>query len=192
MHSLEIVVGDLKPANVLVTSDINEDWIFKLGDICPETKERNDCSAAMSSCVSAKDSFVYTAAFMAPELLMYHSKKVSKNISTSSDIYSLAMLLYQVMFSNTTVFQEMSPMQFIFAIGNNWRPEIPLEETHNGNYYRELVDILKKCWVEEPCLRPRSDVLYKEFQQINFTLSKECNKCLFKILVKLNRKSYFL
>lgn len=192
LHSLEIVVGDLKPANVLVTSDINEDWIFKLGDICPETKKRNNCSAAMSSCVSTKDSFVYTAAFMAPELLMYHSKKVCKNISTSSDIYSLAMLLYQVMFPNTTVFQEMSPMQFIFAIGNNWRPEIPLEETYNGNYYKELVDILKKCWVAEPCLRPTSDVLYKEFQQINFTLSKEGNKRLFKILVKPNRKSYFL
>ena len=62
LHSLEIVVGDLKPGSVLVTSDISRDWIFKLGDICPETKKRNDCSAAMSSCVSAKDSFVYTAA----------------------------------------------------------------------------------------------------------------------------------
>ena len=109
----------MKPANVFVTSDINQDWIFKLGDICPETKKRNDCSAAMSSCVSAKDSFVYTAAFMATELLMYHSKKVSKNISTSSDTYSLAMLLYQAMFPKTMVFQEMSPVQFIFAIRNN-------------------------------------------------------------------------
>ena len=62
LHSVEIVVGDLKPGNVLVTSDISRDWIFKLGDICPETRKRNDCSAAMSSCVSAKDSFVYTAA----------------------------------------------------------------------------------------------------------------------------------
>ena len=143
LHSSEIVVGDLKPANVLVTSDVNEDWIFKLGDIRPETKKRNDCSATMSSCVSAKDSFVYTAAFMAPELLMYHSKKVSKNISTFSDIYSLAMLLYQAMFPNTTVFQEISPVQFIFATGNNWRPETPLEETFNGNYYKELVDYSK-------------------------------------------------
>ena len=109
--------------------------------------------------VSAKDSFVYAAAFMAPKLLMYYSKKVSKNISTSIDTYSLAMLLYQVMFPKIMVFQEMSPVQFIFASGSNWRPEVPLKETYNGNYYKELVDILKKYWVAEPCLRPTSDVL---------------------------------
>ena len=183
----------MKLANLFVTSDINQDWIFILGDIFFETKKRNDCSAPMSSCVSAKDSFVYTATFMAPELLLYHSKKVSKNISTSSDTYSLAMRLYQVMFPKTMVFQEMSPVQFIFVTGNNWRLEIPLKETYNGNYYKELVDILKKCWVAEPCLRPTSDVLYKEFQQINFTLSKKGNnKYLLKKLVKPNRKSYFL
>ena len=34
----------------------------------------------------------------------------------------------------------MSSAQFIFAIENYWRPEIPLEETYNGNYYKELVD----------------------------------------------------
>ena len=54
LHIKNIVAGDLKPANVLVTSSAEDEWIFKLADIAPETRKRNDCSAAMSSCISGK------------------------------------------------------------------------------------------------------------------------------------------
>ena len=39
LHVKNKVVGDLKPANVLVTSSAEDEWIFKLAGIAPETRK---------------------------------------------------------------------------------------------------------------------------------------------------------
>ena len=52
LHVKNIVVGDLKPANILVTSSAEDKWIFKLADITPETRKRNDemCNVPCAMC----------------------------------------------------------------------------------------------------------------------------------------------
>ena len=140
LHIKNIVVGDLKPTNVLVTSSAEDEWIFKLADIAPETRKRNDCSAAMSSCISEKNNFVFTAAYLAPELLKFNSN-MNENKTVACDIYSFAVMMYQVLFPNVPRFEEINPIQFIIAVTNKCRPSIP--EVSNS-HCKFLILILRK------------------------------------------------
>ena len=142
LHIENIVVGDLKPANVLVTSSAEDEWIFKLAGIAPETRKRNDCSAVMSSCISEKNNFVFTAAYLAPELLKFNSN-MNENKAVVCDIYSFAMMMYQVLFPNVPLFEEINPIQFIIAVTNKWRPSIP---GVNNSVYKRLVHLMEICW----------------------------------------------
>ena len=85
-------MGDLKPANVFVTSSGEDELIFKLADIAPETRKRNDCSAAMSPCISEKNNFIFTAAYVAAELLKFNSN-MNENKTVACNIYSFAMMM---------------------------------------------------------------------------------------------------
>ena len=46
------------------------------------------------------------------------------------DIYSFAIMMYQVLLPTTPLFEEMYPFQFMIAISNNWRPSIPSFSLH--------------------------------------------------------------
>ena len=39
LHSLKVVMGDLKPANILVTTGTKDDCLLKLANINPETRK---------------------------------------------------------------------------------------------------------------------------------------------------------
>ena len=104
LHMLKVVVGDLKPANVIITSTAKEEWVFKLGDISPEAKKRIDDSTAVLSCMSNKDNFAYTAVYLAPEMLQFNSKDMNSNKSTACDIYSFRMLMHQLLFPIAPLF----------------------------------------------------------------------------------------
>ena len=41
------------------------------------------------------------------------------------DIYSFAIMMYQVLLPTNPLFEEMYLFQFMIAISNNWRPSIP-------------------------------------------------------------------
>ena len=161
LHMLKVVVGDLKPANVLITSTAKEEWVFKLGHISPETKKRIDGSTAISSCMSNKDNFAYTAVYLAPEMLHFNSKDMNSNKSTACDIYSFGILMYQILFPIAPLFEEMHPIQFIIAITNNWRPTIPHCTKPS---YKTFVQIIKSCWSNDPLTRPKSAGLLKQFK----------------------------
>ena len=124
----------------MVTSSAEDELIFKLADIAPETRKRNDCSAAMSHCISEKNSFIFTAAYLAPELLKVNSN-MNENKAIACDIYSFPMMMYQVLFPNVPLFEEINPIQFIIAVTNKWRPSIP--EVSNS-HCKFLILILRK------------------------------------------------
>lgn len=162
LHSLKVVVGDLKPANILVTAGTKDDWIFKLADITPETRKRIGCSSAMSSCIQGKDNFTYTAVFLAPELLQFNPTNMNENKTTACDIYSFAIMMYQVLFPTTPLFEEMHPFQFMIAISNNWRPSIP---SFSSALYKKLVGIMTNCWSNDPVERPKAEFLCTQFKK---------------------------
>ena len=137
------MVGDLKPANVLVTTMAKEDWVFKLADVAPETRKRNDCSSVISSCIQSKGDLTYTAAYLAPKLMQFNPDTLQSNRSTACDIYSFAILMFQVIFPTVPLFEGMHPFQFMMAISKNWRPSIP---SFSDSCIIVLVEIIKLCW----------------------------------------------
>ena len=161
-HSLKVVVGDLKPGNILVKAGNKEDWIFKLADITPETRKRVGCSSAMSSCIQGKDNFTYTAVFLGPELPQFNPTNMNENKTTARDIYSFAIMMYQVLFPTTPLFEETHAFQFMIAISNDWRHTIP---SFSSAFYKKLVKIMTNCWSKDPVERPQAKVLCAQFKK---------------------------
>ena len=85
---------------------------------------------------------------------------MNKNKTVACDIYSFAMMMYQVLFPNVPLFEEINPMQFIIAVTNKWRPSIPRV---NNSVYKRLVHLMEICWDNDPLKRPKSDSLRKHF-----------------------------
>ena len=116
-------------------------------------------SAAMSSGISEKNNFIFTAAYLSPELLKFNTNR-NENKAVACDIYSFAMMMYP----NVPLFEEINPMQFIIAVTNKWRPSIP---EVNNSVYKRFVHLMERCWDNDPLKRPNSESLWKLFQEIN-------------------------
>ena len=161
LHSLKVVMGDLKPANILVTTGTKDDCLLKLANINPETRKQIECSSAMSSCIQGKDNFTYTAVFLAPELLQFNPTNMNENKTIACDIYSFAIMMYQVLFPTTPLFEEMHPFQFMVAISSNWRPSV---SSFSSAFYKKL-EIMTNCWSKDPVERPKAEFLCTQFKE---------------------------
>ena len=70
------------------------------------------------------------------------------------DIYSFAIMMYQVLLRTIPLFEEMCPFQFMIAISKNWRPSIPSFSA----FYKKLVEIMTNCWSKDPVERRKAEV----------------------------------
>ena len=61
------------------------------------------------------------------------------NENVTCDIYSFAIMIYQVLLPSTPLFEEMHPFQFMIAISNNWRPS-------NPSFFLHLTKSWLKSW----------------------------------------------
>ena len=155
-------MGDSKPANILVTTGTKDDCLLKLANINPETRKQIECSSAMSSCIQGKDNFTYTVVFLAPELLQFNPTNMNENKTIACDIYSFAIMMYQVLFPTTPLFEEMHPFQFMVAISSNWRPSV---SSFSSAFDKKLVEIMTNCWSKDPVERPKAEFLCTQFKE---------------------------
>ena len=78
------------------------------------------------------------------------------------DIYSFAIMMYQVLSPTTPLFQEMHPFQFMTAISSNWRPSI---SSFSPAFYKKLDEIMTNCWSKDLVERPKAEVLFTQFKE---------------------------
>jgi serine/threonine protein kinase len=143
LHSKNIIHRDLKPSNVLGTD------VYKLSDfgICTQIKDLE----------SIPRSFVGTAWYMAPEVIMQEA------YSFSADIWSLGCLVYELY----TGCKPFKTANLAKAMHLMVECESPMQDQKIG--VPALEDFLKKCWRRPHSFRPSA----KELLQHGFLNMKQ-------------------
>ncbi|KAH0794504.1 TKL family protein kinase [Histomonas meleagridis] len=131
LHMHGIIHRDLKSANILLDDD-DQPRICDFGLVGFLTPE-------------VHTGFVGTAQWMAPELL-----RSSPHYDEKVDVYSFAVLLWEMLLLKEQPYPGMSQDQVVMAvIQQKIRPQIP------SNYGPpQLINLITKCWDEDPKERP--------------------------------------
>ena len=139
-HDRGVVHRDLKPSNVFVL-DLPAPTI-KMLDFGIAKLLASDCASTMTGMVMG------TPAYMAPE----QAAGLSDIIGPQSDIYSLGVLIYEIL-SGRRPF-ESSSQAMLLAM--HLRDEPPPLSNFVPSAPPELVHLLQRCLAKEPHLRPAS------------------------------------
>lgn len=143
LNDPQIVHRDLKSMNFLVT----QDWTTK---VCDFGLSRFSTTTNMATFYQLRGTMNYCA----PETFE------GKQYTTKSDIYSIGILLWEMLYRCITgeyqrpygEFPHLTqPLQIIIQVAHQkLRPTIPNEE----ECYKPLVDLIKTCWDPNPDERP--------------------------------------
>ncbi|CAF1281615.1 unnamed protein product [Adineta steineri] len=163
LHAVNIVHGDLKPQNILVSND----YIAKITDFGFATLRGKSSSSVASSITSNDDDGEVrgTAGYMAPELL-----NSSNPPECSIDVYSFGIVLNEII-------QEEEPYadQFQNFLGRG--PFAAVNHARLGNRPRInattpsfFKNFIKKCWDTEPRNRPTFKQIFHDLKPSHINL----------------------
>ncbi|MGH8422943.1 MAG: protein kinase domain-containing protein, partial [Pseudomonas fluorescens] len=171
-HDKGIVHRDIKPSNVLITM-IDGAPVVKVIDfgIAKATQGR----VAQESLLTAMDQFVGTPAYVSPEQIELGGPQVS----TRSDIYSLGVLLYELLTGRLPLIEEKTDGSAISDLARRIREEDPVRPSarvarlpstqldSTARLYRaspkKLVDHIRGDldWIVMRCLEKRQEHRYQ-------------------------------
>jgi serine/threonine protein kinase len=141
-----ILHNDLKPANVLV----DKDWVSKVADFGSAT------GAGTTATMNKTRGGPGTLRYQPPEVL--NGRKDSQPvISTSSDVYSFAITVFETV-TKTKAWPKKMNNDIMAAVLRKDRPTIP-EICHP--FFRELME---SCWAQEQRKRPSFEAIDKMFE----------------------------
>jgi len=143
LHAHGIVYGDIKPSNLLVNCDREDEFEFKLTDYAsiPLSMQQSSHSTTLKQ--------LMTPGYMAPELYSSSFDSLPVQQSNASDIYAFAILSYELICSRPA-WQNIS-MCLLDCVHSGFRPAFP-----QGVVLEELI---KECWNENPDLRPTASTV---------------------------------
>ncbi|KAF9643193.1 kinase-like protein [Thelephora ganbajun] len=158
MHSLHMVHGDLKGANILINQGLRACLAdFGLSTIVGVER----CAAANASLISvaSKESLMSftaggTVRWMSPELLDPDRFGITGCRPTKqSDCYAFGMVVYEVLCGNAPYRDITNEFAVINTIMNGGRPQKP-EAAENLGFTNELWRIVEQCWSVDISTRP--------------------------------------
>merc|ERR1719335_643833 len=137
IHHERIVHSDLKPGNFLLVQDR-----LKVIDFGIAKRISNDTTNI------SRDASVGTLSYMAPEAVKSGSLKLGR----SSDIWSLGIILYQIVYGDPP-FAHLEPMQRVFMLNSPDLkiafPEDHCLQSHSSVTKAHLIDVLGSCLQRE-------------------------------------------
>lgn len=150
LHSKNIIHRDLKPDNILLTEShypkISDFGFSKIAD-------------PMQSLNSKKCG---TMVYMPPEVFESDDYQYNNKV----DVYAYAMIIYEI-FTLEKPFAKLSEFALMRTIMNNQRPHFPDDSTSE-----EFIQIIKKCWSQDPDERPTFEEICEELEKDNFSVGK--------------------
>ncbi|KAF8602308.1 kinase-like protein [Ceratobasidium sp. AG-I] len=172
LHSIEMVHGDLKALNILVSHD----GVAKISDF--DHSILADCTLAFSATTSQGGG---TLRWMAPELLLgtneeddeedYQLENENENGAPlvrnfQTDVYALGMTMLETI-SGRVPYAEYRRDQGIYRALNKKRPPTRPEELANTDRRaNEMWILLLSCWDHDPAARPAAATILSLLKQI--------------------------
>ncbi len=157
IHSSGLIHRDIKPSNILV----DKNGFAKLGDLGIAALAESENEARLTMTMAA----IGTPYYMSPEQVRGRG-----NLSPASDIYSLGMVLYE-MLSGSHPFGDSTPTEAMSVVMNEtlpplrrYRPDIP----------DDLESVINSCLSKDPRERPESaEQLQRELEKIKLRLEMD-------------------
>ncbi|KAF6265892.1 hypothetical protein COO60DRAFT_768059 [Scenedesmus sp. NREL 46B-D3] len=150
LHSIGVVHGDLKSANVLLKGSARDvrGFCCKIADF--------GLSRVLDMDATHISTRTYgTIVYMPSELLL------TGRMTTATDIYSFGLMMWEL-FTSQRVFEEgLSIGQIFYMIAyQNWRPTVP------ANCPPGYTQIMTACWHQDPEQRPTVQQLLRSLQKL--------------------------
>ncbi|KAL5463452.1 hypothetical protein EMCRGX_G032347 [Ephydatia muelleri] len=143
LHNNGVIFRDLKAANVLL-------WSLDPESLC-HCKVTDFGIATYAAPVGARG-LQGTKGFIAPEILHVGKKKERSVYGHKADIFSFAMLLYQII-SRKHPYYDLQAVKIDQAIVTGERPKLQdVPQAENAYFY--LTRLMKQCWQGDPRQRP--------------------------------------
>ncbi|CAE6487097.1 unnamed protein product [Rhizoctonia solani] len=144
MHSRSTIHGELKAANVLVTSD----GVAKLCDF--DFSIMSEVSTLVFS--ESSDSRTGSLRWMAPEILLEDVRRRT----TQSDIYALGMTMLEIFTGEVPYPECRADFAVIMKLQKGTLPARPLERIKDDEQGNIMWQLLLDCWNRDPDARPSS------------------------------------
>ncbi|KAH9507560.1 Nitrogen permease reactivator protein [Bulinus truncatus] len=147
--------GHLKTSNCVVDSR----WVAKLTDFGLQRFKKGEKPAEDTS----SDKYYTDLFWTAPEVLRCILNNVKYVETKEADIYSLGIVLKQLLCKNTAYNEELNTMtskEIILTVANNneecdmFRPYITSEFPEHQAVMMSFVSLIRNCWAENPTERP--------------------------------------
>ncbi|XP_041848664.1 receptor-interacting serine/threonine-protein kinase 1 isoform X2 [Melanotaenia boesemani] len=153
-----VIHKDIKPENILVDKDFH----IKIADLglatcqtwsrlTKEESRRKSCSGRSAGMRGAG-----TLSYMAPE----HLESIHTSSSEKSDVYSFAIVVWVILTGQEPYANARSEDQMIQCVRNGDRPS---EDLIPANTPAEIIQLMKRCWDQNPQQRPTFKEAYKSF-----------------------------
>ncbi|KAH7338686.1 WD40-repeat-containing domain protein [Rhizoctonia solani] len=140
MHTYDMVHGDLKALNVLVSSN----GVAKLTDF--GLSAMSETSLAFSTTTTSQAGSIR---WMSPEILLEKSPK-----SKPSDVYALGMTILET-FTRTVPYPHcVREFEVLLAVQQEILPTRPTNQIKEDERGNQTWDLLLSCWARKPDVRP--------------------------------------
>jgi len=155
-----IVHGDLKPQNCLVQLQPLQVKLCDFGLSCTSAISRSR-TTLMNPGLGG------SLLWLAPEIFEAMNCVPAKIVekTTATDVFAFGLLMYEIVTGQVPYGN--NPVDILrYQVPNGLQPEFKGWEHADDDVGRQLIAMMKRCWMTDPKLRPGICELYEELQQL--------------------------